>query len=302
MTRKRNIGNVAAIGGATAMVALLTGLSGARADELADLRANQQLLQQRIDQLAQAQAQYHPPPPLSGGAGGGQALTLGSQPAPTAPSLGGSFPRSFLIPGTDTSIRVGGFVDITALDFLQGANSGNPGTPSLQRRPKRQPGWDTGRRSLHPRRGQWRHRCAVGQPFARQRRVHVQPAAIAARRRDPHPDGLGRVADVFLLRLGRRQRFQRPERAAGRRRQPVAAPPLRLWHVGRVPRRPGPLELLRCRRRHRIDGVRRHDGLDRRQSHPAGALYPCRSVWQRLLGVGRTTGHRHHRAERHDIQ
>ena len=129
MTRKRNIGNVAAIGGATAMVALLTGLPGARADELADLRANQQLLQQRIDQLAQAQAQYHPPPPLSGGAGGGQALTLGNQPAPTAPSLGGSFPRSFLIPGTDTSIRVGGFVDITALDFLQGANSGNPGTP-----------------------------------------------------------------------------------------------------------------------------------------------------------------------------
>ncbi len=65
-----------------------------------------------------------------GGAGGGQALTLGYKPAPTAPSLGGSFPRSFLIPGTDTSIRVGGFVDITALDFLQGANSGNPGTPT----------------------------------------------------------------------------------------------------------------------------------------------------------------------------
>ncbi len=132
MTRKRNIGNVAAIGGATAMVALLTGLSGARADELADLRANQQLLQQRIDQLAQAQAQAPggPPAPLTGGAGGGQALTLGYKPAPTAPSLGGSFPRSFLIPGTDTSIRVGGFVDITALDFLQGANSGNPGTPS----------------------------------------------------------------------------------------------------------------------------------------------------------------------------
>src|SRR5271168_2674372 len=130
MTRKRNIGNVAAIGGATAMVALLTGLPGARADELADLRANQQLLQQRIDQLAQAQAAYSPPAPLTGGAGGGQALTLGSQPAPTAPSLGGSFPRSFLIPGTDTSLRVGGFVDITGLYFFQGANSNNPGTPS----------------------------------------------------------------------------------------------------------------------------------------------------------------------------
>src|SRR5271170_7132837 len=130
MTRKRNIGNVATIGGATAVIALLTGLSGARADELADLRANQQLLQQRIDQLARAQAAYTPPSPLSGGAGGGQALTLGSQPAPTAPSLGGSFPRSFLIPGTDTSLRVGGFVDVTGLYFLQGANSANPGTPT----------------------------------------------------------------------------------------------------------------------------------------------------------------------------
>src|SRR5271170_5347000 len=128
MTRKRNIGNVAAIGGATAVIALLTGLSGARADELADLRANQQLLQQRIDQLAQAQAQGGPPAPLTGGSGGGQALTLGYKPAPTVPSLGGSFPRSFLIPGTATSLRVGGFVDITGLYFSQGANSANPGT------------------------------------------------------------------------------------------------------------------------------------------------------------------------------
>jgi hypothetical protein len=127
MNRKRNIGNVAAIGGATAMVALLTGLSGARADELADLRANQQLLQQRIDQLAQTQTAALFPP---GSAGGGGTIPLGYKAAPNAPSLGGSFPRSFLIPGTDTSIRVGGFVDITALDFLQGANSGNPGTPS----------------------------------------------------------------------------------------------------------------------------------------------------------------------------
>jgi hypothetical protein len=43
---------------------------------------------------------------------------------------GGSFPRSFLIPGTDTSIRVGGFVDLTGLYFLQGANNSNPGTPT----------------------------------------------------------------------------------------------------------------------------------------------------------------------------
>ena len=34
--------------------------------------------------------------------------------------LGGSFPRSFLIPGTDTSIRVGGFIDETLDYYFQG--------------------------------------------------------------------------------------------------------------------------------------------------------------------------------------
>jgi hypothetical protein len=55
---------------------------------------------------------------------------LGAQPTPGAALIGGSFPRSFLIPGPDTSIRVGGFVDITGLYFLQGSNNGNPGTPT----------------------------------------------------------------------------------------------------------------------------------------------------------------------------
>jgi hypothetical protein len=89
------------------------------------LEANQELLQRRIDQLAQAQ------PPATGGVpGAGTPAGTGAQAAPGQPSLGGSFPRSFLIPGTDTSIRLGGFVDLTGLYFLQGANSGNPGTPS----------------------------------------------------------------------------------------------------------------------------------------------------------------------------
>ncbi len=35
-----------------------------------------------------------------------------------------------MIPGTDTSIRVGGFIDLTGNYILQGANTGNPGTPS----------------------------------------------------------------------------------------------------------------------------------------------------------------------------
>src|SRR5215472_12600631 len=122
MTKSHAIGSFAA----TAVVALLTGLPAASADELADLKANQELLQRRIDQLAQAQL-----PATGGTPGAGTPAGIpGMQAAPGTPSLGGSFPRSFLIPGTDTSIRLGGFVDVTGLYFLQGANSGNPGTPS----------------------------------------------------------------------------------------------------------------------------------------------------------------------------
>jgi hypothetical protein len=41
MTGKRNIGSIAAIGGLSAAIALMTGLPAVSADELADLRANQ---------------------------------------------------------------------------------------------------------------------------------------------------------------------------------------------------------------------------------------------------------------------
>ena len=77
MTKSHGIGRLAAIGGLTATIALLTGLPAASADELADLRANQELLQRRIDQLAQAQAPGGPPAPLTGGASGGAAQPLG---------------------------------------------------------------------------------------------------------------------------------------------------------------------------------------------------------------------------------
>src|SRR5690242_12125978 len=106
MTKMRTMGTLAAIGGLTATMALLTGLPAATADELADLRANQELLQRRIDQLAQGAV------PRGGGVPG----AYGTEPIPGQPIIGGSFPRSFLIPGTDTSIRVGGFVDET-LDY-----------------------------------------------------------------------------------------------------------------------------------------------------------------------------------------
>ncbi len=126
MTKAQRLGGLA-IGGLTAMVALQTGLAPARADELADLRANQQVLQQRIDQLAQAlpQTKAYPGPPGA----------YGAQATPGTPVGGGSFPRSFLIPGTDTSIRVGGFVDFTSLYFFNGGgnvNGSNYGSNSGQ--------------------------------------------------------------------------------------------------------------------------------------------------------------------------
>ena len=84
----------------------------ARADELADLRANQELLQQRLDQLAQAPI----PGPGDLYPGGVRAASAG------VGTVGGSFPRSFLIPGTDTSIRVGGAIAVYAMYFFNGGN------------------------------------------------------------------------------------------------------------------------------------------------------------------------------------
>src|SRR6202158_4920617 len=89
MSRRRGAGIVPAIGWTLPAFVLATGLSVARADELADLRANQELLQRRVDQLAQV-----PPPPPGAGPGG--------------PVMAGSFPRSFVIPGTEVSLRIGG--------------------------------------------------------------------------------------------------------------------------------------------------------------------------------------------------
>ena len=60
MTRKRTIGTRAALGGLTAAVALIAAQPAAKADEISDLRANQEVLQRRIDQLAQAQAPGNP--------------------------------------------------------------------------------------------------------------------------------------------------------------------------------------------------------------------------------------------------
>ncbi len=116
MIRKRTIGTLAALGGLTAAIALLSGLPSAKADELADLRANQELLQRRVDQLAQIPAVGSP---VGGLYGGGPRGPVGVAMA------GGSFPRSFLVPGTDTSLRVGGEIS-EVFDYW--FNGGNPNT------------------------------------------------------------------------------------------------------------------------------------------------------------------------------
>jgi len=110
------------------------GGGAASADELADLRAsqanlqeNQELLQHRIDQLSQGAV---PGPYVPGFGPETQAKPGG------VPVVGGSFPRSFLIPGTDTSLRIGGFANASVLWYLKGAapagqldsQGGNPNT------------------------------------------------------------------------------------------------------------------------------------------------------------------------------
>jgi hypothetical protein len=104
---------VAAIGGTA--VALLIGSPSAWTDELADLRANQELLQKRIDQLAQGSV----PGPFVPGFGPETKKQIEGTPV-----TAGSFPRSFLIPGTDTSLRIGGFANLQVQYYISGANQG----------------------------------------------------------------------------------------------------------------------------------------------------------------------------------
>src|SRR5580704_7300445 len=114
MSIKRKIGTIAALGTSTAALAMLTGLAGARADELSDLRLNQQLLSQRIDQLAAVGLAP-------------DVFSVNTNPAASAPTTAGSFPRSILIPGTDTSLKVYGEIDEVIDYWMSGGNpNGSP--------------------------------------------------------------------------------------------------------------------------------------------------------------------------------
>ncbi|HEX5321648.1 MAG TPA: porin, partial [Stellaceae bacterium] len=92
------------------MVALLAATPTAKADEVSDLRSNNELLQQRLDQIAQA------------GNNGPSRMYSRDVQASTAAATAGSFPRSFLIPGTDTSLRVGGQITEVFDYWFEGGN------------------------------------------------------------------------------------------------------------------------------------------------------------------------------------
>src|ERR1700731_877664 len=105
MSGKRSAGLMPVIGWSLPVFVLATGLSTtAWADELADLWANQELLQRRVDQLAQAG-------PSTG-------------PGPGGPVMAGSFPRSIVIPGTEGSLRIGGQGVGSVLWYMKGAATG----------------------------------------------------------------------------------------------------------------------------------------------------------------------------------
>jgi hypothetical protein len=118
MNRRRFYGTMAAIGGFTAALALLSGVPSAKADELSDLQANNQLLQQKVDQLAQ----------FPGVNVGPSRLLSEDERAAVAAAVQGSFPRSFLIPGTDTSLRVGGNITFIVDYMMEGSGTAGGGS------------------------------------------------------------------------------------------------------------------------------------------------------------------------------
>src|SRR3984957_1913505 len=117
MSTTRKISTIVALSTGTAALALLGGMAAARAD---DLQANQQLLNQRIDQLASVGQFTGPSVPFS----------IDQNAAAGSPVVAGSFPRSILIPGTDTSIKIYGEMTEITDYFLTGANPNSSPTSS----------------------------------------------------------------------------------------------------------------------------------------------------------------------------
>jgi hypothetical protein len=121
MSTTRKTSTMLALSGSAAACAMLVGLAGARAD---DLQVNQTLLNTRIDQLAA----------VGQGAGGSgvAVFSIDQNPASGAAVTAGSFPRSILIPGTDTSIKIyGQMTEMTDYWFTGGPPNGSPQTSTV---------------------------------------------------------------------------------------------------------------------------------------------------------------------------
>jgi hypothetical protein len=92
---------MSAIAALTAATTIFVTSPAAMGDGLNGQNTNQAAIDSRIDQLAKPAGPQTPDEP-----------TLDS-PAPHDTTGAGSFPRSFLVPGTSTSVRVGGSIDET---------------------------------------------------------------------------------------------------------------------------------------------------------------------------------------------
>ena len=100
-------------------VFLLSGLLAVIGTPVGAFESDRGAVAEKIDQLA------------TGGqdAGAGNPSSIDQNPALSAPVLGGSFPRSILIPGTDTSIRISGRLSETAVYLMSGGvPNGTPNT------------------------------------------------------------------------------------------------------------------------------------------------------------------------------
>jgi hypothetical protein len=104
-------GTIAVLVESTVALAIFAGPAGVRA---AQLQTNQQLLDQRIDRLAAGDQN----------AGPGMNFSIDQNPAAGSSGMTGSFPRSILLPGTDTSFKAYGEIG-EVLGY--GITGGNPG-------------------------------------------------------------------------------------------------------------------------------------------------------------------------------
>ena len=96
-----------------AAMACLTGAPGVHADDLSSLKAQVDLLQAKISQLENAQAQAASAPPPS------QGVTTGATPG------------SFKLPGSDTSVTLGGYVKLDAIYSSVSAGTNSLGDQAM---------------------------------------------------------------------------------------------------------------------------------------------------------------------------